>query len=116
MKNKISKYFLIVTTFVMANMPAFAAENTGACKLIEDLKPIIQTLRTLAFVGAAFVLMGWAWDMIKDPEKEATKDKIKDKGIGLLVGFFLLFGVGMILQFVGSSAGADYFGCVSKAF
>jgi len=115
MKKKISKYFLIVTTFVMANLPAFAADNKAACDLIDSLKPVIQTLRTLAFVGAAFVLMGWAWDMIKDPEKEATKDKIKDKGIGLLVGFFLLFGVGLILQFVASSSGAEYFGCVKTA-
>jgi hypothetical protein len=114
MKKKISKYFLIVTTFVMANLPAFAAENQGACDLIKSLKPVIQTLRTLAFIGAAFVLMDWAWGWIKGGE--VKKDDLKDKGIGMFVGFFVLFGVGLILQFVGSTAGADYFGCVRDAF
>ena len=114
MKKKISKYFLIVTTFVMANLPAFAAENQGACDLIKSLKPVIQTLRTLAFIGAAFVLMDWAWGWIKGGKVE--KDDLKDKGIGMFVGFFILFGVGLILQFVGSTAGADYFGCVRDAF
>ncbi len=113
MKSKISKYFLIVTTFVMANLPAFAADNSGACKLIESLKPVIQTLRTLAFIGAAFVLMDWAWGFIKSGKVE-MKD-IETKGIGMFVGFFLLFGVGLILQFVGSNAGQEYFGCVTGA-
>ena len=110
---KISKYFLIATTFIMANLPAFAADNKGACDLIENLKPVIQTLRTLAFIGAAFVLMDWAWGFIKSGKAE-MKD-IEAKGIGMLVGFFLLFGVGLILQFVGSKAGAEYFGCVVTA-
>lgn len=114
MKKKISKYFLIATTFVMANLPAFAAENQGACDLIKSLKPVIQTLRTLAFIGAAFVLMDWAWGWIKGGS--VGKDDLKDKGIALFVGFFVLFGVGLILQFVGSSAGSDYFGCVKDAF
>ena len=113
MMKKISKYFLIATTFVIANLPAFAVENKGACDLIDSLKPVIQTLRTLAFIGAAFVLMDWAWGWIK--AGEVKKDELKDKGIGMFVGFFLLFGVGLILQFVGSKAGAEYFGCVVTA-
>ena len=113
MKKKISKYFLIVSTFVMANLPAFAVENKGACDLIDSLKPIIQTLRTLAFIGAAFVLMDWAWGFIK--AGEVKKEDLEKKGLGLLVGFFLLFGVGLILQFVASSSGAEYFGCVKTA-
>ena len=113
MKKKISKYFLVATTFIMANLPAFAADNKGACDLIDSLKPVIQTLRTLAFIGAAFVLMDWAWGFIKSGKAE-MKD-IEAKGIGMLVGFFLLFGVGLILQFVGSKAGAEYFGGVVTA-
>lgn len=109
MKSKISKYFLIVTTFVMANVPAFA--EGPACELIRELDGVIKTLRTLAFIGAAFILMDIAWGYIKDPSK-VTKDDIKDKGIGLFVGFFLLFGVGFVLQFVGSNAGKEYFDCV----
>lgn len=111
---KISKYFLIATTFIMANVPAFAAgENKAVCDLIDSLKPVINVLRTLAFVGAAFVLMDWAWGYIK--AGDVKKDDLKDKGIGMFVGFFLLFGVGMILQFVGSTKGAGYFNCVVTA-
>lgn len=113
MKSKISKYFLIVSTFVMANLPAFAAENKAACELIKSLKPVIQTLRTLAFIGAAFILMDWAWGWIQ--KGEVKKDDLKDKGIGMFVGFFVLFGVGLVLQFVGSKAGQEYFGCVVEA-
>ncbi len=112
MKKKISKCFLIATTFIMANLPAFAVDNKGACDLIDNLKPVIQTLRTLAFIGAAFVLMDWAWGWIQ--KGDVKKDDLKDKGIGMFVGFFILFGVGLILQFVGSKAGAEYFGCVVK--
>lgn len=105
---KISNYFLAASVFVMANMPAFADES-AVCKLINDLKPIINTLRTLAFVGAAFVLMDWAWGFIKAGKVE--KSDLQDKGIGMLVGFFLLFGVGMLLHFVGSKGGASFFEC-----
>lgn len=105
---KISNYFLAASVFVMANVPAFA-EETAVCKLINDLKPIINTLRTLAFVGAAFVLMDWAWGFIKAGKVE--KNDLQDKGIGMLVGFFLLFGVGMLLHFVGSKGGASFFDC-----
>ena len=104
---KISNYFLMASVFVMASMPAFADE--AVCKLITGLKPVINTLRTLAFVGAAFVLMDWAWGYIKSGKAE-MKD-IEAKGIGMLVGFFLLFAVGLILQFVGSRSGAEFFNC-----
>ena len=110
---KISKYFLMASVFVMANMPAFA--ESAICPLMRELKGVINILRTLAFVGAAVLLMDWAWGYIKDPSK-ATKDDMKDKGVGLLVGFFLLFAVGFVLQFVGSRAGQEYFGCIVEAF
>jgi len=109
---KISKYFLIATTFIMANVPAFA-DGGPVCDLMHSLSSVIKVLRTLAFVGAAFVLMDWAWGYIK--AGEVKKDDLKDKGIGMFVGFFLLFGVGMILTFVGSTAGQQYFGCVVEA-
>lgn len=94
---KISNYFLMASVFVMANMPmAFAADPV--CDLLGKLKPVINTLRTLAFVGAAFILMDWAWGYIKAGKVE--KKDLEEKGIGMFVGFFLLFGVGILLQFV----------------
>lgn len=110
---KISNYFLVASVFVMASMPAFA--ESPVCGLIKELKGVINILRTLAFVGAAFLLMDWAWGYISDPSK-ATKADMKDKGIGMLVGFFILFGVGFVLQFVGSTGGQEYLGCVVEAF
>lgn len=109
---KISNYFLAASVFVMASVPAFA--DSPVCDLIRNLKGVINILRTLAFVGAAFVLMDWAWGFIK--AGDVKKDDIKDKGIGMLVGFFILFGVGFVLQFVGSTGGQEYFGCVVDAF
>ena len=112
---KLSKYFLMASVFLTVNMPmAFAVENGPACNLIKSLKPVIDTLRTLAFVGAAFVLMDWAWGFIK--KGDVGKDDLQNKGIGMFVGFFLLFGVGFLFQFVGSNAGAEYFGCVRDVF
>ncbi len=111
---KISKYFLMASVFLTVNVPmAFA--DTAVCELVKRLGTVINTLRTLAFVGAAFLLMDWAWGYIKDPSK-ATKDDMKDKGVGMFIGFFILFGVGFLLQFVGSEGGQSYLGCVSKAF
>ena len=110
---KLSKYFLMASVFLTVNMPmAFA--DTAVCELVAKLKPVINTLRTLAFIGAAFVLMDWAWGFIK--AGDVKKDDLQTKGIGMFVGFFLLFGVGWLLQFVGSEGGASYLGCVKSVF
>ena len=100
---KLSKYFWIAMTAAPVN--AFAAE-AGVCNLLKELAPVINTLRTLAFIGAAFFIMDWAWGFIK--AGDVKKDDLQSKGIGLFVGFFLLFGVGIILQFVGSAGGQEY--------
>ena len=112
---KFTKYFMSANVAMGVAMSNAMAADDGLCNLIKGLSPVIKTLRTLAFVGAAFVLMDWAWNMIKDPEKEATKDKIKDKGIGMFVGFFLLLGVGMVLHFVSSTSGLTYLDCIDTA-
>ena len=62
---KISKYLMMagisVSVFMQSAFAAKAAESTsGICELITKLSPVIKTLRTLAFIGAAFVLMDWA--------------------------------------------------------
>ena len=114
---KLSKYFMVATfslSMVIQNAFAATADQSGVCKLIEGLSPVIKTLRTLAFIGAAFVLMDWAWGWIEKGTVE--KKDIKDKGIALLVGFFVLFGVGIVLSFVVSNSGMDYLGCVKNAF
>ena len=101
--NKIN--FAIVC--VMASVPAFA--DDPACDIIKNLKDVFGWLRTLAFVGAAFYIAGWAWKYISDGKAE-MKD-VKEKGIGLLVGFALLFMIGLVLSFILSTAGQQSIGC-----
>ena len=96
---------------MMVSVPAFAAPaaNNGMCELIKNLKGVFGLLRTLAFVGAAFYIAGWAWGYIS--KGEAKLDDIKNKGIGLLVGFALLFLIGVILSFLLSATGQHAIGC-----
>ena len=98
----------------MVYMPAFAVdpdmgEGSAFCKALGALHNVFATLRTLAFVGAAFYIAGWAWGFISSGKAE-VKD-VKDKGIGLLVGFSLLFIIGVILSAVNSVAGQEALGC-----
>jgi len=75
----------------------------NACVLISSLQGIFRTIRNLAFVGAAFILAGWAWQFITAGWGEKDKTDLegaKKKGIGMLVGFGLLFGIGIIMQFL----------------
>lgn len=92
---------------IMASVPAFAApaSNQGLCALIEQMHGVFNILRTLAFVGAAFYIAGWAWGFIS--KGDVKVDDLKGKGTGLLVGFILLFGIGVILSFVLSTVGGS---------
>lgn len=95
---------------IFATMSAHAAPGgNGLCELIEQMYGVFTTLRTLAFVGAAFVIAGWAWGYIS--KGEVKKDDLKDKGTGMLVGFVMLFGIGIILSFFMSESGMASIGC-----
>ncbi len=96
---------------------AAAAVNQNAiCVLMEQMGGVFKMLRNLAFVGAAFVIAGWAWGYISSGKVE-LKD-VKEKGVGMLVGFILLFGLGVVLQFLMSAAdpAGGSLGCVGTAF
>ena len=103
---------------IMASAPAMAAApdiNKTICELAKQFGGIFSTLRTLAFIGAAFTIASWAWGYISGGKVE-FKD-IQGKGIGMLVGFFLLFGVGVIIQAFMSMAGeGGSLGCDMGAF
>lgn len=96
---------------MMASVPAVAApgNTTGICALFEQMHDVFLTLRTLAFVGAAFVIAGWAWEYISSGKVE-LKD-LQGKGTGMLVGFVMLFGIGAILSFFMSESGLTTIGC-----
>lgn len=95
----------------MVSSPAMAAgvNPSGICALIGQMRGVFEILRTLAFVGAAFTIAGWAWTYIS--KGEVKKDDLKDKGVGMMVGFILLFGVGIVLQFLLSTSGGRALGC-----
>ena len=103
--NKIN--FAIIV--IMSGAPAMAATNDGLCDLLREMHGVFSLLRTLAFVGAAFVIAGWAWDYISSGKAE-LKD-IKGKGTALLVGFILLFSIGILLSFLMSQGTAGALGC-----
>jgi len=112
---KIMKKINFAIIAVMASAPAWAAGAGGAngmCDLIKSLKNVFGLLRTLAFVGAAFYIAGWAWDFISKGKAE-MKD-IKEKGIGLFVGFALLFMIGVVLSFLLSATGQHAIGCQAE--
>lgn len=116
MKNLLKKLGfagIVVLTGASAAMAAPAGvggvNNSGLCDLIGQMYGVFQILRTLAFVGAAFIIAGWAWGYIS--KGEVKMDDLQKKGTGMLVGFVLLFGIGIVLQFFLSSAGLGLIGC-----
>ena len=110
MKKIMNKINFAIVGMMVAS-PAFAVVNESAmCLFMNDLRGVFNMLRTFAFIGAAFLIAGWAWGYIS--KGEAKMDDLKNKGSGLLVGFILLFSVGLILQFLVSATGAKALGCV----
>lgn len=106
---KIMNKITFASIVAMTSAPAFAA-GSPLCELISKMHDVFNILRTLAFVGAAFYVAGWAWGFISGGKVD-VKD-IKDKGTGLLVGFVLLFAIGVLLSFVMSASGARWLDCV----
>ncbi len=96
---------------LMVSTPLFAEELNAApfCELFHKLHSVFNILRIAAFVGAAFYIAGWAWEFISGGKAEMKT--IKEKGTGLLVGFILLFMVGVLLSFVLSASGMSMIGC-----
>lgn len=88
-----------------------AANADGLCGIINEMYDVFKILRTLAFVGAAFIIAGWAWGYIS-AGKGVDMEDLKKKGTGMLVGFVLLFGIGVVLQFfIFSNTGLSAIGC-----
>jgi uncharacterized membrane protein len=104
--------FAGVAVLAAAGAAHAAAFDTGSlCQLINELKGVFNLLRTLAFVGAAFVIASIGWDAIVAKKYEWSKDG-KQHLIAMIVGFTLLFSVGVILQFLTSGR----LGCAGGAW
>lgn len=119
MRNLVKKInFAIIS--MMVSVPAMAAVpanmNDALCKLAAQFGGIFSTLRLLAFVGAGFIIAQWAWGYISKPG-DLKLDDVKTKGVGMLVGFIMLFAIGAILSAFLSMAGADgSLNCVTTMF
>ncbi len=121
MKRLLRTFGLAGAAVVAGGSSAFAASaasgmSAALCKLAEELGGVFSTLSVLAFVGAAFIIAGWAWGFISSGKVE-MKD-VKEKGVGMLVGFILLFGMGSFLQiFLELSKDGGALGCdIAKYF
>lgn len=95
---------------LMVSCPAFAevsriADDSGLCNLIKKMQDVFKILRTLAFIGAAFYIAAWAWDFIAKGTEDKAMTTLKQKGTGLLIGFTLLFIIGIVLSAVLAAAG-----------
>ena len=86
MKKIINKINFALIAMVVSTS-AFAAKavgsntiqvQTGMCDLITRLHGIFETLRILAFVGAAFYIAGWAWKYISSGD--AKVEDLKKTG------------------------------------
>ncbi|MBR5625585.1 MAG: hypothetical protein IKW67_02285 [Alphaproteobacteria bacterium] len=119
---KLSKKFNFMLVGVMvALMPKIASAASGMtinenaiCDLITNLGGLLKVIRVMAFIGAGFIIAQWAWEFIK--AGDVDMNKVKDKGAGMLVGFTLLFMIGVVLSFLMSTAGGKMIGCAATAF
>lgn len=109
MKKIMNKINMAVIGMMVAS-PAFSVETrkavdpSGICDLVSEMGSVFKMLRVFCFIGAAFMIAGWAWGYIS--KGEAKMDDLKKQGTALIVGFILLFAVGLIFSFlVGVSNG-----------
>ena len=115
MKKIINKANFAIVGLMVSVAPVMAAAKADVdpaiCKLVAELGGLLKTLRTLAFIGAGFLIAQWAWEFITKPG-DVKLEKFKEKGVGMLVGFVLLFGIGTVISFLMSAAGEA--GCVTE--
>ena len=102
--------FAAVVALIAVPAQAFTVP-AGLCELIGKMQDVFKILRILAFVGAGFYMAGWAWEYIKAPPKDGMMEDMKKKGTSLLVGFILLFAIGVVISFLLSASGATGESC-----
>lgn len=91
--------------------------NADLCGLIKEFQGVFKLLRTLAFVGAGFLIASWAWGYISGGKSIDAMKEVKEKGVSMLIGFILLFGIGTFLSVLSSATGAQAFlDCPAELF
>lgn len=106
-----------VMASVSSSMAAASGANGALCKLAEEFGDIFSIIQTLAFVGAGITIAGWAWGYISGGKAIDPTKEVKEKGIPMLIGFILLFGIGTVLSIFMSMTGeGGDLGCVPQFF
>ena len=101
------KKYLVTTLIIVLNIGlANAAPAIDVCGIVGQMGGIFRTLRSLAFVGAAFIMAGWAWGYISGGKAE-FKD-VKDKGTALIIGFSILFTIGIAMTLLKSGCENEF--------
>lgn len=119
MKKIMRRINFALVAMMAAPISAFAASdgtvlsmNRTVCELATQFGAVFKGLRLLAFIGAGFILASWAWTYIS--KGEAKLEDVKTKGMGMLIGFAMLFLVGIILSAFITMTGGD--NCVANSF
>ena len=114
---KVIGFAALSSLFVVGNAMAEEMFDVNQiCPLIAQFKNIFKVLRTLAFVGAGFIIAGWGWSYISKTE-EVKMDDVKKKGFSMLIGFALLFGIGILLDLLSKpSMVTGALGCDTELF
>ncbi len=104
---------LIALAIVLIAAPAMAApaSNAGLCQLIARFQDVFKLLRTLAFVGAGFILAKYGWEAITSGKiggKDNVAEGLKAIGVPMIIGVALLFSIGILLTFLSNG---ENFGC-----
>ena len=98
MKNY-AKVLVFAAIVALIIVPAQALTvSTPVCNLVGEMQKVFRLLRILAFIGAGFYIADWAGGFISAGKVDMAK--AKEKGIGLLVGFTLLFIIGVMISVV----------------
>ncbi|MBQ5699787.1 MAG: hypothetical protein IIV74_00645 [Alphaproteobacteria bacterium] len=113
--------FAIVAIMVsMAPVMAAPAQSNAVqalCNLAAKFNGIFSAIRLLAFIGAGITIAGWAWGYITGGKEVKVVDEVKTKGVALLVGFALLFGLATVLTvFIDMTGEGGSLGCVKNFF
>ncbi|MDO4424086.1 MAG: hypothetical protein Q4C08_04805 [Pseudomonadota bacterium] len=105
---------------IMASAPAMALDGNmkdALCKMGAEFGSIFELLQMLAFIGAGVTIAGWAWGYISGGKSVDVVKEVKEKGVGMLIGFFLLFGIGTLLSIFMSMIGeGGSLDCVQNFF
>lgn len=105
-----------VMASVSSSMAAGGADD-ALCMLAEKFGDIFEIIQTLAFVGAGITIAGWAWGYISGGKAIDPTKEVKEKGIPMLIGFILLFGIGTVLSiFMTMTGEGGSMGCVPEFF